>query len=115
MPGGCCRRAKSRTGVGATHVGAPGRRASGACRRCEATGGADPARGEGGHRPLQQEVLRDEGAVPAHHAAEPREHEAEGLAPGPRMADLTLDLQPARTLALPLICRRTIMPMHVSR
>ena len=78
-------------------------------------GGADPARAEGGQRPLQQEVLRDEGAAPAHHAAEPREHEAEGLAPGPRMADLTLDLQPARTFALPLICRRTIMPMHVSR
>jgi hypothetical protein len=50
---------------------------------------AAPARpGEGGKlRP--QEVLKDEVTPPAHHAAEPREHEAEGLGLGPRMADLT--------------------------
>ena len=63
---------------------------------------AAPARpGEGSRLLPQQEVVKDEVALPAHHVAEQREQEAEGLKPALRRTDLTLDLQPARTLALP--------------
>ena len=74
-----CRRAKSRTGVGARRDDANRRRASGACRRCEAVGGADTRPGEGGQRLPPQEVRRQEVPPPAHHPAEPREQEAEGV------------------------------------